>query len=598
MARREPDGERAAPSVPLASGIADAAAAPGALAAGGRAPRPDAAVAAGPAEAVATTDPGGVPLDAPISPGQGSVAGTLRLEDGTPMAGARVALTIVPTEKGAAVATTNAEGRFHLHDQWVGERPLVLVERDGTVLILRNVAMRADARVTVEATVARGVAVSGVVRDASTRAPLAGARVTLRRRGAHSANALQAGYGGATTDASGQFRFRYAPAARYTVESVFPSREPQLSVVEVGSRDVELDVVLAPARALIVRYEPAPKEAVGERMAWLIQGPLTSAEQLSYGSRRGDGVVVPESGELRLDAPPPGRYQLFLFGTKVLPRLDTEIEVTAAELPVIRVPVAPGGRVVGTLLDADGRPVAGRKIGIAGVSSEATDVDGRFALVRVKAGTQSVSVLMSGCWVRLGTADVGAGGETVLPLRLPGTATLALTVDSPPNGAYLTLTSLDGSKVAEGSVSDHEAVLLSGLAAGTYRLKMGAVERTYLEREVRLDVGKTLDLGAIGPAAMPVVPVRVTMPPGVARPAMIVVLQSTTLPDVPHVMMIGAGRIEFDGEGRGWLKGLPAGRHHVLLQAAPSMNQQDLTEVDLDVREGITTPIDITIRPW
>ena len=358
-------------------------------------------------------------------------------------------------------------------------------------------------------------------------------------------------------------------------------------------------MALAQARALIVRYEPTPKEAVGERMPWSIQGPITSDEQLSYGSRGSDrGAIVPESGELRLDAPPPGRYHLILFGTKVLPRLDTEIEVTAAEVPVIRVPVAPGGRVVGTLLDADGRPVTGRKIGMAGVSSVATDADGRFTLARVKAGTQSVSVLMSGCWVRLGTADVGAGGETVLPLRLPGTSTLALTVDSPPIGALLTLTTLDGTSVAEGSVSDRETVSLVGLAAGTYRLTMRSMERSDFRREVRLDVGTTLDLGAIGPAAMPVVPVRVAMPPGVARPAMITVLKLTKHPDIPQEILLGAGRIEFDGEGRGWLKGLPAGRHHVFLQAATSMNRVDLTEVDLDVRDGITTPIDITIRPW
>ncbi len=424
-----------------------------------------------------------------------------------------------------------------------------------------------------------------------------------------SAFRLQAGYGGATTDAAGRFRFRHIPAARYTLEVVSPTREPSLTVAEVGTSDVGLDVVLMPARARIVRYEPVPKEAVGERMAWSIQGPITTDAQLSYGNRGEDrGVVVSESGELRLDAPPPGRYTLTLFGTKVLPRLDTEFEVTATDVPVVRVPVATGGRVVGTLLDAEGRPVVGREVGIGGVTSAATDADGRFALARVKAGALQASVLMDGCWVRLATVDVGADRETVVGLRLPGTSTLTWTVDSPPTGAYATLESLEalaspdalgGNKIAEGSVSDRRQVTLSGLAAGVYRLKLSSMERTAFEREVRLAVGATLDLGSIGPTAMPVVPVHVTMPPGMPRPPQINVLRRGKVPEVPQqeIWMPG-GRIEFDGEGRGWLKGLPAGRHRVWLQAAPSMNVADLTEVEIEVRDGITTPVELTIRAW
>lgn len=139
---------------------------------------------------------------------------------------------------------------------------------------------------------------------------------------------------------------------------------------------------------------------------------------------------------------------------------------------------------------------------------------------------------------------------------------------------------------------------LDGLAAGTYRLTLRAVERTDLERQVRLGVGTTLDLGAMGPAAMPVVPVRVTMPAGVARPMVVIVLRRAKLTDSPGEILFPAGRIEFDADGKGWLKGVAAGRHRVLIQAAPSMNEQDLTEVELDVREGITTPIEITIKPW
>ena len=59
-----------------------------------------------------------------------------------------------------------------------------------------------------------------------------------------------------------------------------------------------------------------------------------------------------------------------------------------------------------------------------------------------------------------------------------------------------------------------------------------------------------------------------------------------------------SGRIEFDGQGIGRLKGLSVGRHRVFLQVGPSASRKDLTEVELDVRDGITTPIEITIKPW
>ena len=51
------------------------------------------------------------------------------------------------------------------------------------------------------------------------------------------------------------------------------------------------------------------------------------------------GAPLVSSGELRLDAPPPGRYLLTLYGTATLPRFQSEFDVTPEQVPTVRVPV-------------------------------------------------------------------------------------------------------------------------------------------------------------------------------------------------------------------------------------------------------------------
>ncbi len=117
-------------------------------------------------------------------------------------------------------------------------------------------------------------------------------------------------------------------------------------------------------------------------------------------------------------------------------------------------------------------------------------------------------------------------------------------------------------------------------------------------REVILRLGETTDVGEFGPVPTPVVPVRLELPPGVERPAWVTVVRSMNLSSSPPQLWLGVGHIEFDAQGRGWLKEVPAGRQRLFLQVAPEMNDSDLTEVEIDVREGITIPVEIRIREF
>lgn len=537
---------------------------------------------------------GGRASDAPPKKGTGSVAGTILFDDGTPMANERVSLTIAPRAEGDTVAT-DERGRFRFDDQWVGDRPLTLVRPDGTVLILREVALEADRLVTADATLARGVTVSGTVLEAAGRAPVPGAWVTLRRP---TDPRSQAVYGGATTDGEGRFRFDHVPPAHVTVEVVRQGREPRLEVLDLPPRDVTLDVFLSPSRPLVVSYEPVPKEAVGESVGWMLTGPVDQTDQFHIGNRGKDGaVVLSENGRGTLDAPPPGRYDLLLFETKTLPSVERSLVVTESEVPEIHVPLAPGSRVVGTLADRDGKPLAGVRVGFSGLDpvSDPTDEGGHVTLARVPAGSQRPTVLLSGIWVRLPPVEVSTADETALSLRMPGTSTLALTLATrAPYGGWLDLKTAGGETVASGNPWTGKVVSLTGLAAGAYVVSLWVRDYIPEKRSVTLEVGQTLDLGEIALAAMPAVPVRVTLPPGTPRPASITVHVRERTPLWEGGVAFN-GRIEWDGDGRAWLKGLPAARYRVAIQWTQSANAADLPEFDIDVRDGITVPIDLVL---
>lgn len=553
-----------------------------------RAEADDAIAPAGVAPASGLTMP-----DRPVAKGKGSVVGTIHFDDGTAMANATLSLTIRPAKDGRDTTVTDSAGGYRFDDEWVGPRYLTLVQGDGTVVILKEIILEADRVVSADVAVARGVTVSGTVVDAWSRKPVPGSWVTLRRPLEPKAHAV---YGGAITNAEGQFRFERIPPAHITVEFVQPGREPRLEVLEIGDHDVVLDVALSPSRPLVVRYEPVPKEAVGERVPWTLSGPIDRPERFVHGSGGNKrAVALSDEGEVRLDAPPPGRYHLTLLATKTLPRFETDFEVTASEVPVIRVRLAAASRVAGTLLDAAGAPLVGLKVGLGGLVSEPTDSTGQFSFTRVPAGSQQPTVLVSGLWIRLAAVDVSAEGETVLALRMPGTSTLALTLSTVAHyGGWLDVKAASGESGASGSVTTGKRVSLSGLSAGPHVVSVSSSDRVTHTRTVTLEPGKTLDLGEVALVAMPDVPVRVTLPPGTPRPANVIVhVRDKTPPGEDGIATIG--RIEWDHAGRAWLKGLPAARYRVAIQWTQSANAAELPEFDIDVRDGIVVPIELPL---
>jgi hypothetical protein len=119
----------------------------------------------------------------PLSPGNGCVRGLIRFEDGEPRKGVRVSLW----GESKVCATTDEQGRFHLHDDRVAEREVYLAGPagirgpDGFAFLLREVKMVPDETARVEIVVKRGLHVASRVVAASTGAPVEGATIGLRQ---------------------------------------------------------------------------------------------------------------------------------------------------------------------------------------------------------------------------------------------------------------------------------------------------------------------------------------------------------------------------------------------------------------------------------
>lgn len=387
----------------------------------------------------APAEPKAVPLDVPIPPGKGSVSGVLTFDDGKPFAHAKVALWGTPQ----VTAETDDEGKFHIHGDWVGDRDLTLLGTDGSVVGLAPVEMVADTRVAVEITIIRGVTVSGTVSEAVTLTPIVGAKVKVRRPGAHSKNSMQAGFCFGASDAEGQFRFEHVPGATYHLEVAAPGHQADGRDFVVARDDPKLDVQLAVARVLTVRLTNAPVAAIGTTVQWMIQSD-GSAPSGSNFSLKGKAVLA-APGELRLDAPPPGEYELTLFEGKFLPRLEKSLKIADGVTAEVTIAVPAGASIDGTLLGRDGKPISGTPVRVGESPVVRTDAAGRFRIEQAASGKQPIWIGggLGSLSLRVGEVDVGASGASAVIVTAPGSASISLKLVRPGDMGLVMLSTAD-----------------------------------------------------------------------------------------------------------------------------------------------------------
>jgi hypothetical protein len=567
-----------------ARGLAVSAPAPGLAAAPARVgleprERTDTAADSSPAgDAV----PSRVPLEAPIPKGLGSVAGAIRFTDGKPASGLLVALSGWTKVR----SSTDAEGRFHLHGDWVADRRLVLVGPADYTLYLVSVAMKVDEIVHVDVAIERGVSVSGLVTDVRTRAPVADALLVMRRPGAGMFG--QAGAAWVRTDATGAYRFDHVPADDYSLTCASKGHEFQSLSLPVAGHPVTQDLALRGTRSLIVRLQGLPEEAVGREMTVMfsLKPPAGRPDPMSsYDSK----APITADGTLTIDAPPVGEWRMTLFGDEVVPRFEQEVTVTAENVPSPSFVVRAGVRVTGVVHGPTG-PLARASVSVGASRSVKTDGDGRFELPRVEPGRRTPYLHYDESQVRLTRVEIPAVGPAAVDLRVEGSAEVTATlVDIDVTGIY---TEAEGEHVAMARPDAHGRVRIPYLAAGAYRLSTAGRDGQQVNRRFDLLPGQALDLGEIRVEKFPVVPVLVTVPEGMEMPLAFGV---TVVRDVGGTLTgkaLGSARIAVDSGGRGALRGLPPGEYEISI-FAPGFR---LLETSLVVREGLTAPLPLDLR--
>jgi len=531
----------------------------------------------------------GDPDDGRVQPRRtGTVVGVIRQPDGSPLADAPIEFWGEPGTR----TTTDAEGRFRMTKVPVGRRALCLCRDDVHFYFpIAQATLRAGATAELDIDLAAGGALEGTVFRTDLRMPVAGASVDVQRPGALGAEEPQGMWAHAETDAQGRFRFEHLPAGRYVLRSDAPGAQMSRRELDFRGEAVSLEIGLAPARLLKIRFEGLP--------------PALAGSEVEVRLRSGAGTAIvagvpDERGELEGEAPPPGDYRVTVSGDVAVENGDARFRVPEGDVPALVLAVARGARVEGRV----DPPAEGLRVTIGPVEAE-TDEAGNYALAVVPKGTHPLRVQLPrregedrdhvsyAPAFDVGTIDVPGSGALRRDIALPGRATLHGRIDlavpryegaEPARGlgegsagAVVVLETDDGDRVALTDTDEDGRFEIPFVSPGSYRLcvSTGGVMDAECRRVAVGHRAGPIDLGTIGVTLFPV-PLVVTASPG------------TRLAGLYGVVRGEGTSIAFlDEEGRGYLR-LPAGRHELRFTIAG-------TTRDVRVEVGATHPSPIRL---
>ncbi|MCP5065038.1 MAG: sigma-70 family RNA polymerase sigma factor, partial [bacterium] len=514
------------------------------------------------------------PPELEIPKDKGSVAGTLRFEDGEPLVGATVALWGSPRVS----ATTDDQGRFHIHADWVHGRSLFLTlgsedQPDWLGLILsHDIVMRAGGLVMKDITIKRGMDVKTTVVDAYSGKPLKDVSVTMRHV-PHKPGQANSGF--AQTDAKGVFFFPYVPRSTYTLAFEREGYEASRHTVDLAADVLPKEYTLTPSRPLLLQFEGLPEGAIGSKISIDLSLIRKPGDNNLFGTST--KAVIQPDGSLTLDAPQPGRYRATLYQSSHLPRMEQEIEIPIGRVDPITLRIAPGARVMGRLRDSAGKVVANTAVSITGgPRGRKTDGSGRFDIPYAKAGTRKLKVKTGGAWVTVGSVDVPDHGEVDVDVTAAGASTIRgrYLIGGHPVDRFEGILHLKDPKtqlIMANLRTDATGVFeVSFLPAGDYLL--AAWSSAGLPRTTRITLGKaeTKDVGDIDLEPYARVPVKFVLPAGTALPDQISVnaaryssslgtYRPVTLDAGNGVRMGLSLYIKPDADGQLWVTGLAKG---------------------------------------
>jgi hypothetical protein len=321
----------------------------------------------------------------------GSIEGTVTdARNGHPIIGGTVTCSYL-------TAITNVSGFYRLPVVPEGSYDVTASGPGFTSFTMHDVVVPSGATVTVDfaLSVPMGT-IEGVVRDARTDLPVAGAEVSC-------------GGAAATSDESGNYSLDVAPATGLVVTAWADGyRTASISdVTVVDGETTALDIALEPLAGTVTGK-------VGDTVTGLaISGATVSAGGVS--------AATNYTGRYTLSYVPPGTYTVTAtasgYGTGTVAGVAvTDGATTSADFALT--PTATGG-ISGSVTDAaSGAAIAGATVN-CGALEATTDASGAYSLTGLAPGSYLVGARAGGyAWASASGVSVASGGTTTLDLTL------------------------------------------------------------------------------------------------------------------------------------------------------------------------------------
>ncbi len=326
-----------------------------------------------------------VRLDLEFTPGF-EVTGMV-VQGGQPVTDARV--NFVPSGEGAeerigASVSTDYQGRFRLEVSAPGTYTASIHHFDSGIQHNEDVEVSHGSDLTIELPTNL---LAGQVRDASSREPLADARVELQSEGERRLPG-----GRVTTDGEGRFRFEGVAAGDWTVRASKDGYAPAERRVTLASGDTVDDVVLdlSATEGLTLDVLLPSGEAADQVTVAVVDTGNRPSFTGNYGTGEGGRVHVPSA--------PPGQWDVLVSGNG---GATVRISASIPGPPIaIRLPYA--GSVEVIVPELDGGSVQ------QPVKAELVSADGRAHAAVYRFGAPRSAWTLRGSQVRIDSVPVGS----------------------------------------------------------------------------------------------------------------------------------------------------------------------------------------------
>ncbi|MDX2091949.1 MAG: carboxypeptidase-like regulatory domain-containing protein [Kofleriaceae bacterium] len=416
------------------------------------------------------------------------LTGTVTDASGGPVAGARIDAArrnaSGRTESAVASTLTGTDGTYQLSVA-EGHHVVVAASPDYAPQA-KNVDVGASGAIADFALVPGGV-IEGVVRDARSREPVAGAIVRARLDGGSGIR-----FGGetvrrATASADGRFRLTGMRPGSYEIEAedeTRTTREPTVIGLGVGEQVTDL--------ALLVGTGATVSGTVIDDAG----APVPNIEVISFGPGRSDGRNKTDAkGAFVLSGMPPGSHTLMARSDIYAPVLGRAVELGDKDLTGVVVRVRRGLEIIGHVeprqpceIEHDPEGLGTGPINFP-LEAKTTGLDGAFKLSPAEAGQARLSAVCTSGDRGEVVVDVKAGMPEVVLVVKPGASIAGKVVDGtgkPVSGMTVMASPEEGTirtTIVNGMVTSGVQGVTS--PDGTYRLvgvPAGAHRMTVLDR--------------------------------------------------------------------------------------------------------------------